>query len=517
MISYSQIIYEQPQRPTFEYITTLDIATGRPTLYWTPPPHNPLYPDPIGYIIYKKFVDPLHPLGIYEAIDSVLVPATSYTDNSTSFNDGRVTYTIASKGPTKPSQTQDPHSNIFIDPNKTFYDSCNNAITLFWDRYLGWGNRIKKYDVYMSNNPAIASFVLQLSLPSTTNTARFSNITQNQDYYFYIVATKDTTSIGGLPYTTKSNLFYKRTAMPVHPTSMTVDSIMAEDDRNNIYFKIDPSTELANFQVVRWEHPDSTESIFSRKILHPFSDKYKTFYSDTSDSWAARTRPFYYKIDALNSCPKIVKVTNHANSITPNIVAENNMQNRIEWDELFIDRAIPERSDNYARYRVIRYAYKATPLPPVYLPETDQTELIDDVSELSGDPDPYSIKFCYQIEAFERNLLGQIAMFSKSRIQCVDIIPGVVMPNAIMPADYTTGFDKTRNILAPTITFRANYTLSIYNRWGSLIFSSENMGWDGHMPDGQLAREGTYIYRLVVHTVGNRDVIKEGSFVVVYK
>ena len=33
--------------------------------------------------------------------------------------------------------------------------------------------------------------------------------------------------------------------------------------------------------------------------------------------------------------------------------------------------------------------------------------------------------------------------------------------------------------------------------------------------NGELAKEGTYIYRLVVRTEGNKDVIKEGSFVVV--
>lgn len=513
VVSYSQI-EDRPQRPTFDYLT-IDLNTGHPTLYWTPPPHDPLYPDPIGYIIYRKNMDPLNPNHPIQ-VDSVLNGNTTFFTDTADGNKRRLIYEIASKGPKRTGIQTLEHSNIFIT---AVYDSCNHKIDLSWEKdnnYHGWYNRIKKYDVYISNNSNLATFTLLTSLLGNNPHTNILNVIENQNYFVYVEATKDTTGLGGIPYVTKSNLFHIKTTMRKHPATMTIDSIIAEDTKTTLYFKIDPNTGLRNFQIVRWENADSVKSIFTKKILNTFDNPNETVYADEADSWAARTRPFYYKIDALNGCLNVVKTTNHANSITPKVLAEKGMKNRIEWDQLYVDTAIDARKTNEVHYRVIRYAYKTTSESPFFLPETDQLEQIDDVHSLEGDG--YSIKFCYQIEAFERNILGQSSMYSRSRIQCVDIIPGVTMPDAIIPTDYSdlNGTGNPRNVLTPTITFKADYALSIYNRWGNLIFYGENKGWNGILSDGQLAKEGSYIYRLVVHTLGNRDVIKEGSFVVIY-
>ncbi len=500
---------QKPKMPTFNYLT-IDLTSGNPTLYWTPPAFDPLYPNPTGYIIYKRIVDALSPLGRNEAIDTVGPGVTSYTDITSSGNIERLTYLIASNGPTEPSQLTSLHSNAFIT---SFYDSCNHKIDLEWLNYLGWGNRIKKYDVYLGNTSDWTTYSLYATLPGTTNRTSILNVNENQDYWVYVEATKDTAGGNGtIPYTTRSNLYWRFTDMPIHPSSMWVDSIIAEDRKINIYFKIDPSTELSDFRVVRWENSDSVKSIFSKKELYQFSDPSLTFYPDSADSWAARTRPFYYKIDALNSCPRVVKVTNHANSITFKIHTSG-MKNHIEWDSLFIDH--DRRLTNSARYRVTRYAYTSVALPPVYLPETDQLEIIDDVKSFEGQG--YSIKFCYRVEGFERNTLGADVMYSRTRVQCTEIVPGVTMPDAIIPTDNYVNNGNARNLLIPIITFKANYTLSIYNRWGNLIFNGENKGWTGHLSNGQLAKEGVYVYRLVVHTAGDRDVTKIGNVTVIYQ
>lgn len=515
--SYITSRAQKPQVPPNDSIRlTIDLDFGYPTISWAPPAFNPLFPDPTGYIIYKRVDDILSPLGYRNVpIDTVGPLVRSYTDLLSNGNLDTLIYFIASNGLIQPSQFSSVHTSMFI---KSHYDSCNSKIDLEWNKYGGWGNRIKKYEVYVGNDLNWAAYPLHSTIPGTSTNLSITNVNENLDYYVYVKATKDITDEPGwIPYVSTSNLHHRSTAQPIHPTAMTVDSIIAEDDRTKIFFKIDPVTQLTNFQIVRWEDSDSVRSIFTRKILNTEITKLTTLYDDTEDSWTARTRPFYYKIDALNSCRIIVKTTNLANAITPKVVPEDGMKNRVGWDELFIHRAKLGRESNYATYRVTRYAFKATPMPPVFLPETDQLEIIDDVSSLAGESDPYSIKFCYQIEAFEKNLLGQVTMYSKSRTQCVDIIPGVTMPDAIMPADNTSGFGNSRNILAPIITFRADYTLNIYNRWGALIYSGDNVGWNGRTSNGQLAKEGTYIYRLTVHTLENRDVIKEGSFVVIYK
>jgi len=512
-ISKAQL--KPPEPPTFNYLT-INPTTGNPTLFWSAPSSNPLYYAPTGYIIYKRVYDFLspHPYGRNEAIDTVVATAAtnySYVDLLANGNLDTLRYLIASNGPTGPGQLSSMHASMFI---KSFYDSCNHKIDLSWNNYQGWGNHIFRYYVYVGNDSNWSLFTLYSALPGTRNTISILNVNENQDYYAYIRAKKDTNGIGGIPYNTKSGLFHKFTDMPIHPTYMSVDSIIAEDQKIGIHFKIDTATELNNFQIARWESSDSVESLYSKKIVHTFTDPHLIFYADTTDSWAARTRPFYYKVDALNTCPRIVKVTNHANSITPK-VHNHGMVNSISWDPLYIDTALIDHKNNYTRYRVIRYAYTDVALPPVYLPETSDVTLEDDVHIFEGQG--YSIKFCYQIEGFERNTLGQTVMLSRSRIQCTEIVPGVTMPDAIIPTDNFTNNGKSRNMFVPTITFIANYTLSIYGRWGNLIFSGENEGWNGRLSNGDLVKEGTYVYRLVVHTSGNRDVSKVGNVSVIYK
>jgi hypothetical protein len=493
---------KKPNPPKFDYLT-IDLDTGNPTLFWTAPAFDPLYENPIGYVIQKDmFVSGLWTLN--EPFDTVASNVFTYTDFTANGNLSKVRYSIKSLGLTEASQQTSNHSNIFIT---SFYDSCNHKIDLTWQNYEGWGNKIEKYDVYIGSTPNWATFTLLYSLPGNKSTASILNVNENQDYYVYIEAKK----LNDV-YTTKSNLFHKFTDMPIHPNYMAVDSIIAEDKKVNIYFRIDPATELSNFQVVRWENSDSVKSIFSKKDLYSFSDPTIVHYGDTVDSWAARTRPFYYKVDALNTCPKIIKVTNHANTTIP-IVHSTWHTCHIAWNELFID-SNRVKLGNYPRYRVTRYAYTTVPMPPAYLPETDQLELNDTVHIFEGQG--YSAKFCYQIEAYERNTIGATVMLSRSRIQCTEVIPGVIMPDAIAPNDPTVNNGNARNFLTPIITFNANYTLSIYNRWGNLIFYGVNNGWNGRIPGGALAREGTYVYRLVVSTSGNQDVVKTGNITVVY-
>ncbi|MHC1704011.1 MAG: gliding motility-associated C-terminal domain-containing protein [Tenuifilaceae bacterium] len=499
---------QKPQMPTLNYLT-INPTNGNPTIYWTPPQLNiPTFPNPTGYIIYKRIIDNLSPSGRNEPIDTVGPNVYSYTDIASNGNVERLTYLVASNGPTEPSQLTRVHSNTFVTAK---YDSCNHKIDLEWQQYEGWGNQIDSIFVYVGNTNNWTTFPIRHSILGTKNKDTI-NVRENQDYFVYIVSKRK----GSPTYFTTSNLYYKFTDMPIHPTYMSVDSILAEDKKINLYFKIDPTTELTKFQVVRWEQPDSIKSLFSSKILHTFTDPTLTFFADTVDSWAARTRPFYYKVDAINSCPIVVKVTNHSNSITP-VVQNKGMKNIIQWDTLHIDKKLILNSNNIVSYRVTRYAYdnNTSPIAPVIFPETSDLQITDDVTDLEGLG--YSINFCYQIEAIERNTANTIVMLSRSRIQCTEIIPGVIMPDAIMPNSSISNYGNSRNILVPIITFKANYTLNVYNRWGSLVFTGENQGWDGRESNGRLVKEGTYIYRLTVHTIGNRSVIKTGSVTVVYQ
>ena len=42
-------------------------------------------------------------------------------------------------------------------------------------------------------------------------------------------------------------------------------------------------------------------------------------------------------------------------------------------------------------------------------------------------------------------------------------------------------------------------SMKIFNRWGQLIFEDYNgIGWDGRLPSGLKASDGTYLYRITI-------------------
>lgn len=509
---YSQI-YNKPNEPTFDYLT-IDLATGNPTLYWTAPAYNPQYPNPIGYIIYKKIPDALGN-DPYYAIDTVNATTLQYTDANANGNQSRLFYKLASLGPTEPSRMTIQHAQIWLT---SVYDSCNAKIDLTWNLYEGWSNIdvYGYYKLYMGYSTDISTFQLVDSIGKFNNKYSVRNIQENTDYYFYLTASRV-----DKPFTSYSNLYHINTKMASHPNYMMLDSIIASDHGINIFYKIDPTTEIKNFELVRWEQADTNQSIFSAKIIEEFSDPNKTSSIDTNDTWASRTRKFYYKVDAYNGCNNVIKTTNLCNTIIPKARPKGTTVN-LKWDALKIDTLRQDnRNNNRVEYTVYRRAYTqnddvagAGELT-IAASAISDTLFSDDLSSFKAQDPLYKIIFKYYIEAIEREPDNTGITFVRSREVITEILPGLTMPTAIAPNSTISNNGHSRNLFEPIISFDATYQLTIYDRWGGVIYHG-NQGWDGKDSNNKYVKEGTYAYRIVVHTDSSGDVVQNGSVSVVY-
>ncbi len=510
--SFSQI-YTKPNEPTFNYLT-INPTNGQPTLYWTAPTPNPQYPDPIGYIIYRRTVDILGN-DFYLEIDTVNQTTFQYTDVNADGNLSRLFYKISSLGPTEPSRITPHHAQIWLQSQ---YDSCNAKIDLTWNFYEGWNNTsiYQDYSIYMGHDNNWAAYTLLANVNKFTNRYSITNVDENQDYYFYITARRT-----DQPYTTFSNLNYINSKMAIHPTYMTLDSILAENNKITIHYKIDPATAIRNFKLVRWEYPDTNKSIFSAKVIDEFTDPNQTLSVDTNDMWAARTRKFYYKVDAHNGCKTVIKTTNLCNTIIPKGKSDGTLV-KLEWDTLMIDRVRqPNRINNRVVYNVYRRAYKQTDdingpgeltLAASWL---NDNFFVDDLTPYKGQNPLYKIVFKYYIEAYELEFDNSVATMVRTRELIVEILPGVIMPNSIAPTSQVGGNGRLRSIFEPIISFDARFELTIYDRWGGVIYHG-NEGWNGKNSKGEYAKEGVYPYRIVVSTSDLGDVVKTGTLSVVY-
>jgi gliding motility-associated-like protein len=85
-----------------------------------------------------------------------------------------------------------------------------------------------------------------------------------------------------------------------------------------------------------------------------------------------------------------------------------------------------------------------------------------------------------------------------------------------MPSAFRPNGD---NVFMPVFEYftGSNYLFQIYNRWGQLIFETNdpNTGWTGQY-NGTLVPLGVYAYRLVYSNLQNQSFQQQGTVTVVY-
>lgn len=93
---------------------------------------------------------------------------------------------------------------------------------------------------------------------------------------------------------------------------------------------------------------------------------------------------------------------------------------------------------------------------------------------------------------------------------CEDIHEDVVVVNPFyIPNAFTPNGDGVNDLFyySGYDLDVSNYNMQVYNRWGQLVFSgqNENDTWNGQTPDGTIAPQGTYIYRLQVKLKADKN------------
>ena len=114
----------------------------------------------------------------------------------------------------------------------------------------------------------------------------------------------------------------------------------------------------------------------------------------------------------------------------------------------------------------------------------------------------------YQITAIKA---GNSEIVSSSNT--VETVPEIFLyiPNAFTPNG--DGLNDTFGALGHGAR---EYHMEVFNKWGELIFESDNMGtqWNGTF-QGEKVLPGTYIYSISATSYYNKDVQRQGSISIV--
>jgi gliding motility-associated-like protein len=124
-------------------------------------------------------------------------------------------------------------------------------------------------------------------------------------------------------------------------------------------------------------------------------------------------------------------------------------------------------------------------------------------------------EFCYYIEAEYTLNLPDVPytanLTSTSNVVCLYHRPIIYIPNAFSP-------NGVNQIFKPTIYFGdpANYSLTIFNRYGGRIFesTSPSVGWDG-TDGGKPVQQGGYAYLIKFIAADGTNVERKGVVILI--
>ncbi|MEY3397463.1 MAG: hypothetical protein RL220_57, partial [Bacteroidota bacterium] len=92
----------------------------------------------------------------------------------------------------------------------------------------------------------------------------------------------------------------------------------------------------------------------------------------------------------------------------------------------------------------------------------------------------------------------------------------IVVPNGFTPTDMVGGYyDPTstnNNIFYPFADYVDKFRMSIFNRWGELVFETEDLayGWDGYYR-GVPCQQDVYVYKIEVTFLDGFRLTKVGD------
>lgn len=476
-----------PTPPVIETVT-FDTLIQRPVVCWFRPPEG----DVAGYTI--QYLD---------AIDAGFVTDPDITffvdpDTDSNFLLNPVGYVVLANDTCGGNETSaldsDPHYTMLLNIE---YLKCEQTARLEWNSYLNWEGGVLHYIVY---GGLFGGPLLPLdTLPPTQTTYNDIGVPSYTDLSYMVKAV----SVNGF----KPSLTQKQQLSTVYPETpdYTYLANVSVTGSKQVELKALPEP-AADGTGYRFEKLNRFGDEFLPLGTLPQAaqdvDGFITWYDNNA---FPATTIHDYRVVSIDSCGNDHAISQLSSNILASIEVDNAArQNTIAWQPYTFWEGGVMAYNVYQVNNGIVGALLAT-LPPS---QRSYSHSVDSLFDYLRDA-----QYCYLVEAVEGPQDLGLSQLAHSNIICGTQEPLMFVPNAITPNG--DGLNDTFGPVAGYFDRNEGYQMIIYDRWGHVIYETDNYykTWDAQDGDG-FVQEGVYVYSIRFRTGGGELYERNGTVTV---
>ncbi len=404
----------------------------------------------------------------------------------------------------------DCHSTMKLD---VIMDFCDQSIRLNWNPYTDFASGATvEYVVYASSNGGPYLEVGRTNDPKF----KYKDIVNGNNYCFYVQAWDND---GQGPFSSSTAVECVDALFIDKPDFAYMQYATVHDsDQVRLCMKVDLESNIGEYWVKRSTRRDQGYKIIATiPIPDPLTPSDSVFcYEDNQVRTEATS--YFYKIDVVDPCGTVGITSNHARTMVLSVDADNETHRNVlkwnqyeEWNggvnEYEVYRGTSDQTMKLVRSLIVR----DFGTDPDVSQRGEEITFVDDVS---GQASSGNGQFCYYILAKEGSDVfpGTKPATSRSNVVCT-----IQYPLFYVPTAFTPNGDGKNDRFLPLGAFHdiKSYNLQIYNRWGEMIFesddyTSDDAGWDGSF-NGKPAPNGAYVYVVKYQAADGQEYEKKGT------
>jgi gliding motility-associated-like protein len=450
-----------------------------------------------GYVEIHRRLDS----GIYAVINRVPVPRSFYVDGDVRANTQAFSYYLVlyDSNNSQVGQRSNAHQTIFLQP--TIPNVCTRVTSLRWNNYVistTVGTSVTVPGFFTQNTIAVSVNNSDFQVVETLAAASDREMLSTPVAGRYCIRVRSVDANTGV--TSSSNIRCMDINFPNQQQFLYVRGVSINENTGAAEIEIYNDVDVPNpFLMVEKYNPVTGDFIQLQTIVPAQQD---VVFTDAAALSGERAET--YRVTLLDSCGHVARVSPEHSSIYLTARKISNRINQLEWTPYIgWDRGVET-------YVVQRKLGDAGVFEDIALLPSDRMNFTDEV--VSGSDVNYAL---YRIKAFEA--LGNPYGFSGEVLSNPVLLEQdveIFIPNAFNPHSNIA----VNIIFKPSFSFAspANYSLTIYNRWGQRIYSTTQPqeGWDGTY-SGTPVPAGVYSYVISYRDSSGKEVEKRGALMLV--